>query len=262
MRHQTNSFEAWSLAAKAHNLFESYRLDDNAKARDLFKKAVGLDPNYAYAWSMLGWTHYIDGYHYPGHYNKNEAFKRALDIASTALEIDNSQGYAHLLLSLIYLTQGKFEEAEVAGNKAIRLEPNSSEIHAVFAITMQYLGDGEAVVALIKQAMRLDPYFPDWYWSRLGVGYRMQGQYEESVSAFKKAIEREENKKRLSYQIFLRLATTYSMMGDKENTKEHITKAKELNPKITLELWCKSQFYRDKVYTEQIREALMKAGMR
>ena len=262
MRHQTNSFKAWSLAARAHNLFESYRLDDNAKARDLFKQAVELDPNYAYAWSMLGWTHYIDGYHYPGHYNKDEAFKKASEIANRALSIDNSQGYAHLLLSLIYLSQGKYEEAEVAGKKAIRSEPNSSEVHAVFAITMQYLGDGKTVVSLIKQAMRLDPYFPDWYWSRLGVGYRMIGQYEESVAAFKRGIEIEENINRPSYQILLRLATTYSIMGREENARVLIKKAKELNPEINLELWCASQFYRDKKYTEQIREALFEAGMR
>jgi adenylate cyclase len=165
-------------------------------------------------------------------------------------------------LSLIYLSQGKYEEAKVAGKKAIRLEPNSSEVHAVFAITMQYLGDGEAVVSLIKQAMRLDPYFPDWYWSRLGVGYRMIGQYEESVAAFKRGIEIEENKNRPSYQILLRLATTYSIMGREENARVLIKKAKELNPEINLELWCANQFYIDKKYSEQIREALFKAGMR
>jgi len=108
------------------------------------------------------WTHFIDGYHYPGHYDKREAFKRATKIVHKALNIDDKHGYAHLLLCFINLTQGKFEEAEVTGTRAIRLEPKSSEVHAVFAITMQYPGDGEAVVSLIKQAMRLDPYFPDW----------------------------------------------------------------------------------------------------
>jgi TolB-like protein len=64
VRHSTNNLEAWSLAVKAHDYFETYRKDDNAKARELFKKAVELDPNYAYAWSYLGWTHWIDGVYY------------------------------------------------------------------------------------------------------------------------------------------------------------------------------------------------------
>ena len=61
VRHSTENLEAWSLAVKAHGLFETYAREDIAKARDLFKKSVELDPKYAYAWSYLGWTYWIDG---------------------------------------------------------------------------------------------------------------------------------------------------------------------------------------------------------
>ncbi len=43
---------------------------------------------------------------------------------------------AYALLSAVYLSQRKYDEAVTAGKKAISLDPNSSENHAIVAITM------------------------------------------------------------------------------------------------------------------------------
>jgi adenylate cyclase len=42
VRHATNNLDAWSLAIKAHDLFETYAREDIAKARELFKKSCGI----------------------------------------------------------------------------------------------------------------------------------------------------------------------------------------------------------------------------
>ena len=105
------------------------------------------------------------------------------------MSINDKSSDAYALLSGVYLSQGKYEiEAVAAGNKSISLDPNGSENHAIVAITMQNVGDGEAVVALINHAMRLNPNFPPWYWYRLGIGYRLLGRYEESAAALKKEL--------------------------------------------------------------------------
>ena len=261
VRHSTNNIEAWSLAVKAHHLFETYRRDDNAKAREFFKKAVELDPNYVYAWTYLGWTYWIDGRWYSMYYNPVKCFQSAEETAQKALSIDANSSDALALLSGVYLAQRKYDEAVSTGKKCIALDPNSSENHAIIAITMQNVGDGDAVIALIKQAMRLDPYFPPWYWFKLGIGYRMVGRYEESVKALKKRIEISEKAKKPVYPIYLELATTYSMMDRAEEAKTLVAKALEINPKINCKSWGKAFMYKNPAQTKRILEALRKAGL-
>jgi adenylate cyclase len=261
VRHKTNNIEAWSLAVKAHGLFETYLRDENAKARELFKKAIELDPTYAYAWTYLGWTYWIDGRWYSMHYNQEESFRNASEMALKALSIDDKSADAYALLSSVYLGQRKYEEAVVAGRKSIELSPNSSENHAILSITMESVGDANALISLIKQAMRLDPYYPPWYVYMLGVGYRMQGKYDDSAKAFAKRIEIAEKANKPSYGLYLALATTYSMQGRLEEAKGFVAKAIELNPKITAESYGKSFMYKNFVYVEEILDALRKAGL-
>jgi len=141
VRHSTDNLKAWALAVRAHGLFETYTKDDNAKARELFKKAIELDPNYTYAWTYLGWTHWVDGKWHSMHYNQKESFERAAEIAQKALSIDDKLSDVYALLSGVYLVQRKYDEAVATGKKAIALDPNSSENHAIVAITMQNVGD-------------------------------------------------------------------------------------------------------------------------
>jgi TolB-like protein/Tfp pilus assembly protein PilF len=260
VRHSTDNLKAWALAVRAHGLFETYRKDDNAKARELFKKAIELDPNYTYAWTYLGWTHWVDGKWHSMHYNQKESFERAAEMAQKALSIDDKLSDVYALLGGVYLVQRKYDEAVAVGKKAIALDPNSSENHAIVAITMQNVGDGDAVIGLIKQAMRLDPYFPPWYWFRLGIGYRMVGRYEESVEALKKRIEIGEKMNKQQYGHYLELATTYSMMDRVEEAKTLVAKALEMNPKISCKSWGKALVYKDPAQTEKILNALRRAG--
>ncbi len=262
VHHQTENLQAWSLAVKAHGLFETYRKDDNAKARELFERSVELDPHYAYAWTYLGWTYWIDAVYYHMYYDRKEWLENAETMAQKALSINDKSSDAYALLSGVYLSQGKYDEAVTAGNKAVSLDPNGSENHAIVAITMQNVGDGEAVVALINQAMRLNPNFPPWYWYRLGIGYRLLGRYEESAAALKKRVDIAEKANKPIFGIYLSLATTYSMMGRVEEAKAAVAKALEVNPKITIETWCKSQLYKDPKEVEKIRDALSIAGLR
>ena len=54
VRHWTENLEAWALAVEAHGLFETYTRENIAKARELFMRAVDLDPNYAIRLDLFG----------------------------------------------------------------------------------------------------------------------------------------------------------------------------------------------------------------
>ena len=263
VRHSTDNLEAWSLAVKAHGLFETYTRENITKARELFKKAVELDPNYAYAWSYLGWTYWIDGVYHSAHYDRKKSFESASKMAEKALSVDSKSSDAHALVSAIYLSQKKYDEAEAFGKKTIDLDPNSSENHAIVAITMQNIGKFEEAIALLKQAMRLDPYYPNWYLARLGMCYQMVGMFEKSVASFEELIRRYRKRETAAPwdRLYLYLASTYSMMGRLEEARDLVSKSLEFNPKMTVGLWRKRFQYKDPKYTDRIIDALRNVGL-
>jgi len=262
VRHSTENLKAWALAVEAHGLLETYARENVAKARELFQKAVELDSNYAYAWTYLGWTYWVDGVYHSAHYDREESFENALKMANKAFRIDSKSSDAHVLFSLIYITQKKYDEAEAFAKKAIDLDPNSSENHGLVAITMQNIGKFEEAIALLKQAMRLDPYYPNWYLIRLGICYRMVGQYEESVAALEEGLRRFRKGGATAWDRgYLYLAATYSMMGRLEEARDFVSKALEFNPKMTVGLWRKRLQFKDPKHTERILDSLRKAGL-
>ena len=53
----TTNLEAWSYANRGLAIWMRISKENNAKAMELFKQAVELDPNYVWAWVRLAWTH-------------------------------------------------------------------------------------------------------------------------------------------------------------------------------------------------------------
>ena len=49
----TSSCAGWSLFAR-------FTKEANAQARQMFEKAIELDPQYAEAYAWLGWTYYLE----------------------------------------------------------------------------------------------------------------------------------------------------------------------------------------------------------
>ena len=189
-------------------------------------------------------------------------FNRAAEIALKALSIDNKSSDANALLSAVYLSQKRYDDAANAGKRTIDLDPNSSENHAIVAITMQNVGDFETAITLLKQAMRLNPHYPVWYLVRLGMCYRMIGRYEESAAALENSLDRMKKSGTGHERGYLYLATTYSMMGRVAEAKSLVSEALEINPKMTIELWRKRFQYKDPAHTERILEALRMSGLK
>jgi adenylate cyclase len=135
----THSLEAWEYGVKATSLFQRFTKEDNARARRLFEMAIELDPEYAFAWTMLAWTHWIDA-NFGFSESRAESFKRAVELAKKAVALDDTQPYVHALLGGIHLFQKRHEKAIAAGERSIALGPNNATSHVLLAHTMYYVG--------------------------------------------------------------------------------------------------------------------------
>ena len=136
----------------AKNTRESQRI-----AIEYFNRAVQEDPNYAPAYAAMARAYFLLGSALEG-MSPEEAMPRAEELASKALQIDDSLGEAHTVLGGIRIRYDwDWEGAERELKRAIELAPNSPRAHSNYGSLMSVRGRDDEALALGKRGIQLDP---------------------------------------------------------------------------------------------------------
>jgi len=262
VRHRsTNNLQAWAYAVKGYSLYERITKDDNAKARELFEKAIEFDPDYAWAWTMLGYVYFIDtryGWHGP----REESYKKSLECAQKALEIDKSIPDVHALMGVLHVWRKEHDEAIASAEKAIALGSNSAENHAELGMLYRFDGRFEDSIRMTEKAIRLHPYYPDWYLYNLEYSYYYLGQHEKAIDLAKKHLKLIESRGGTdTFWQHLILAQNYIRLGQDKEARYHATEALKKNPEYTFKWEREGSMYKDPALIEQQIEDLRKAGL-
>ena len=259
----TTNREAWSYAVRGLKLFERPSKENNAKAMELFERAVELDPGYVWAWVRLAWTHLVASK--PGWSQfPFESFKKAVEIAQKALALNDSDPDVHALLGNVYLRQKRYKKAITEGKKSIALGPTNAQAHVLLAVSMNTVGRFDDAIELVKRAMRLHPYYPAYYLIWLGAAYRMTGRYEDALTAYKQLLDRSRKGEFPIIGAHLFLAEVYVELGQEEKARTHAAEVLRLKPKFSLKRVSKLGTYRykDPAHLERRLNALRRAGLK
>jgi adenylate cyclase len=184
----TLNFEAWGYAVKGMSSFYKFGKEDMVRSRELFEKALKIDPKYAFAAQMLAWTHKIDAsFGYTD--SKDNSIKLSAELAKKSAAMNDKYPMVHSLFSLLYLIQGNHEKAVQEGKKAITLGPNVAEAYLLFGECLIYSGNFEEAVKMCEMAMRLHPHAPLYYLGHTLTAYYWVGRYEEALTLAERLIE-------------------------------------------------------------------------
>jgi adenylate cyclase len=262
VRHRsTNNLRAWSYAVKGYSLYERITKDDNAKARELFEKAVELDPDYAWAWAMIGFTYFIDT-RYGWHRLREESEKMMIEYGQKAVKLDDSIPDVYLLLASPHIWRKEHDEAIALAEKAIAIDPNSAESYAELGMYYRFAGRFEDSIRMTEKAIRLHPYYPDWYLYSLEYSYYYLGQYEKAIEFAKKHLKLIENRGGTdTFWQHLILAQNYIRLGQDKDARYHAAEALKKNPEYTFKWEREGSMYKDPALIEQQIEDLRKAGL-
>ncbi len=229
VRKTTDNLDAYENFLRGEEYFWSFTKDGNAKARQMFEKAVALDPKYADANAGIGWTYLIE---WVWQWSSDpQALEHASEMAQRALALDDSLPQAHGILSQIYLLKKQHDQAIAEAERAIALNPNRADGYVDLALIFRFSGRAEEAVELMKKAMRLNPHYPPYYLQVLGFSYCQMGRYEDAITAQKSALSRNPNL--LGSHICL--AACYSMAGRDEAARAQIKEILRLNPNFSIE---------------------------
>ena len=258
----TRSLEAWGYAVKGLDPFYQYSKDGNAKARELFKRAVEIDPKYVHAIAMLATTHIIDARRGFSD-SRAESIKRAEELAKEAMSLNDKNPLVPFLWQYIYLLRGQHDKAVEEGRKSIALGPNNAEVHILFGQVILLSGLFEESVEMCEKAVRLHPNPPLYFLGFLAIAYRWVGRYNESLALAEQLIERSRKVKYwggVSWGQSIS-ATIYIKLGRESDARENMAKALKINPKSSVDGTRLQYPYKNPAHMEEVLDALRKAGM-
>ena len=126
------------------------------KAIEQFNKAIETDAGYAPAYSGLADCYTTLGY--LSYLDPLDAFPRARDAATKALELDPNLAEAHTSLAYYNLYHAwNWVEAEKEFKKAIDLNPNYATAHDWFSVYLMAMGRYDESFKEVSRAHELDP---------------------------------------------------------------------------------------------------------
>jgi TolB-like protein/Tfp pilus assembly protein PilF len=253
----TDNLEAYLKCLKSHEYLLRMNREDNIRARKMAEEAIALDPGYARPYAILANTHQLDLW-YRSTKSPKQSLAVAFKLAQEALRMDESLGYAHVVLSYIYLLKSHHEKALDEAEQALALEPNSALRHAALGRILIYDGRPEEAVPLLKRALRLSPIPEGFTLYTLGFAYNMTGRYEEAIEACRKAIGVEPE----NLWSHVVLTTAYSLAGREEEARAEAGEVLRINPKFSLEHFAKTMPFKNDTDKDPIITALHRAGLK
>ena len=213
--------EAYAFYLKGRSFWNLRTPSDLKKGIDLFRQAIALDSAYAAAYSGLADCYTALGY--GSFMAPREAFPRALEAATKALQIDSTLAEPHASLGYYkfyyewdwaaaeqefrasiarnanyeiaydwygyYLTaMRRYDEARIILQKAGELDPLSVPISTDMGFSFYYGGNYDQAISVLKESLQKSPTFPLAHlW--LGRAYQAKNRYKEAISEYKATME-------------------------------------------------------------------------
>jgi adenylate cyclase len=225
MRKDTESLEAYDYVLRGWEYFSRTTRSANTQARQMFEKAIELDPRYATAYVGLGRTH-LALFQYGWTEFSARALQRTHSLAQKALSLEESNASAHALLGIVYRYRLQYDLATKELERAIELNPNNARSHAALGTVLNYTSRQDDAIDKLETALRLNPTMRPGYYMHLGLAYYLKGRYEDSIMTLKSGLGRYPN------HVFLHipLAAAYAQAGRPEEATNAAATVLRLHP--------------------------------
>ncbi|MBI3798714.1 MAG: adenylate/guanylate cyclase domain-containing protein [Deltaproteobacteria bacterium] len=252
----TDNLEAYDYFLQGLNRYQHLTKEANVQARQMFEKAIELDPQYAAAYAELGWTYVSEWF---AQWSQDpQAPEQAFALAQKAAALDDASPRAHMLLGWFSLFKKQYEQAIAEVGRAIALDPNLAVAYARMGFILNFAGRPQEAIGFVEKALRLDPISPFFALSALGQAYRLLGRYEEAIATFKRVLA-------LNPDLWIahaQLTLCYSELGREEEARTQAAELLRVSPHFSVEVMKQRLPVQDPVEFERYLAALRKAGLK
>jgi TolB-like protein/DNA-binding winged helix-turn-helix (wHTH) protein len=174
------NLEAYDLVLRARPALQRPERGSIAAARALLRHAIELDPSFAAAYTELAESYYVAvsmGWaEAPGSF-----LGRAAEAATRALNIDDSDVRAHVVLGRIAIFYHRYAEALAEMDRAIAINPNDAHALAGRGNALMWMGQTDNAIMALEAARQLDPDLGPLDRFALSLAYYLKRQYGDAI---------------------------------------------------------------------------------
>ncbi len=245
-----DSFDAYDHVLRAQRYLHRYTRADYAIAREHLESAIEADPTYARPYSLLC----LAGL-YAWFWDMEEGgLAEVLATGAKALSLDDQDAKTHLALGVAQLFSYHHDRAIYHFERAISLNPNDDLVAAEHGRLLMYLDRPVEGLARVREAMRLNPFHPNWYWNLEARCLHSEGRYEEAIAALERIDDPQ-------FWTEAYLAACHSMCGRKDRAAHYVARLYEMRPDFRLGIFKRLLPYRNKKTLERFLDTFRKAGI-
>jgi adenylate cyclase len=246
--------EVYDLVKKANKLGLDSTFKSHLEAREIYRRALALDPGYAPAYVGMGWTWFDE---WPFGWSEDKmVLEKALHFSQRAIDLDPNLPEASSLMSCTYLWMEEHEKAEKVINRLLAIAPNNSDALGFYGYILAFSGRPEEAVAPILRAKRMDPGRQVRLSMYLAFVYNLLERYEEAVKELEPYLDDYP-----SYLPLQRILTyAYCQAGDIKRARQTAAHVMQLEPGFNCESYGRKLPFKDSTMRNRFIDTLKKAG--
>jgi tetratricopeptide (TPR) repeat protein len=167
------------------------------------------------------------------------------------LALGQNEAEVHQLLGDVYASMGQLDRGVAEHAKARALNPNDKSESAAY---LAYAGRVDEAIELMTDAMRLNPFYPDWYLWNLAISHYPARNYDAILDAVTRMQDPPADP-------LLFLAASYAQLGRLTEAQATVERVLALDPEATVAKFAAQQPYKNPDDLEHYKDGLRKAGL-
>ncbi|HSG09289.1 MAG TPA: CDC27 family protein [Longimicrobiales bacterium] len=179
----TQDIRAYELYLRGRRFYFEMKRRSLEYARDLYRRAIELDPHFALAYAGVAECTAMIATYYPAARADLAAGRAA---SERALELEPRLAEAHSASGAVLFVEGKVGEAEAALRRAVDLDPRLYEARYILARALFQQGRFDEAAALFKEAFRVRADTQAAFFAAQAM--EAQGRHEAALEAYGEAL--------------------------------------------------------------------------
>jgi TolB-like protein/Tfp pilus assembly protein PilF len=222
---------AWDMLIQANSLFWRLTKEESQAAIEILKQVVERHPLYAPAHSILAFVLLVS--RQGGWHIMEPQVTQAAILAARAVELDDSDPWAHLALGFVAFTRRRTDDAVEEFQRALDLNPNFAAAHGFLGCALAFDGRSDQAIDHIEQGIRMSPHDPQnaLFNAALAAAHYLAGRYAEAAAFGHKAIQQRYELTN-GHRIYV---ASLAQAGRVDEARAALARLQELLPEISIE---------------------------
>ena len=173
---------------KGNEAFKEGTPESYHRAHQFYERSIKTDPDAPFGYAGMAtliWAETSQGWNF-GDTPRDDLLKMGVGYAEKAISADPTYNSSHIARGDLYNSAGEHENAILSYQKAVELNPSSSQAMVLAAEPLLYLDQAEEAIAMIERAIEVNPIVPGWYRNIQARSLWWSGRCEEGVETIKK----------------------------------------------------------------------------